>query len=300
MRFRPLPGMIIAALALTSCSFGPRLQSALPMVRDVPVLAGLSSAQSLERARIFLASGQYGLAIELFKAASRDPSLEVDSLNGLAVAYDGIGRRDVAERYFQRALALRTDDQRTRRNLATFYAASRQSEKRRSLLAEGAGAPAGEPAEMSRSPATEPGLSAEPSPAEHALAIAGVELRKSSPLGTSFSPLLIEARLSDRPLTLSPSSSDEMAIACLASANPGDRSDTDGMRMLRISVGEVFIATRVAGSVCSIVPESAVAMPQPAGMSNKVYLGLVAAYLDQINRLGYFAGVGLPTAQAAI
>lgn len=300
MRIRPLPGMIVAGLVLASCSFGPHLRAALPMVKDVPVLAGLSPAQSLERARTFLASKQYGLAIELFKASSRDPELEVDSLNGLAIAYDGIGRRDVAERYFQKALALRTDDQRTRRNLATFYAASQQSEKRRSLLADGARASASAPADMSRPPAMETALSAEPPQAENASAIDGGELRKPSPLGASFHPLLIEARLSDRSSVPASSASDEMSIACLTGANPADPGDKGEMRMLRISVGEVFIATQVAGSVCSIVPGSAVVLPQSAGMSNKAYLGLVAAYLDQINRLGYFAGISLPTAQAAI
>ncbi len=295
MRIRPLPGMMVAALVLAGCSFGPHLRSALPVVKDVPVLAGLSPAQSLERARTFLASKQFGLAIELFKAAGRDPALEVDSLNGLAIAYDGIGRRDVAERYFQKALALRTDDQRTRRNLATFFGASQQSEKRRSLLADGSG----EPADMSQVPAVEAALSAEPSRAEHASVIAGGELRKPSPLGASFRPLLIEARLLGRPSAAAPSPADEMSIACLTGADPAESSNEGEMRMFRISVGEVFIATQATGAVCSIVPESAIAISQPAEMSNKAYLGLVAAYLDQINLIGNFAGISLPTAQAA-
>lgn len=299
MRIRPLPGMMVAALVLASCSFGPHLRSALPMVKDVPVLAGLSPAQSLERARTFLASKQYGLAIELFKAAGRDPALEVDSLNGLAIAYDSIGRRDVAERYFQKALALRTDDQRTRRNLATFYATSQQSEKRRSLLADGSGAPAGKPVETSRSSAIEPALSVEPQLAEHISAVAGDELRKPSPLGASFRPLLIEARLSGRPTAAAPSSADEMSIACLTDADPADSMNEGEMRMFRIGVGEVFITTQATGAVCSIVPGSVIAISSPAGMSNKAYLGLVAAYLDQINLMGSFAGIGLPTAQAA-
>jgi len=299
MRIRPLPGTIVAAMVLASCSFGPHLRSALPVVKDVPVLAGLSPAQSLERARTFLASKQYGLAIELFKAAGRDPALEVDSLNGLAIAYDGIGRRDVAERYFQKALALRTDDQRTRRNLATFYAASQQSQKRRSLLADGSGAPAGEPVGTLPPSAIEPELSVEPRLAEHVSAAAGGELRRPSPLGASFRPLLIEARLSGPPAAAVPSSADEMSIACLTDADPADSGDEGEMRMFRISVGEVFIATQATGTVCSVVPESASTLARPAGMSNKAYLGLVAAYLEQINLMGSFAGISLPTAQAA-
>lgn len=300
MRIRAPAYVVIAGLALASCSFGPHLRSAQPVVRDVPVLAGLSSAQSLVRARSFLASKQYGLAIELFKAASRDPALEVDSLNGLAIAYDGIGRRDVAERYFQKALALRTDDQRTRHNLATFYAASRQPEKRRSLLADMASLPAAEPTAVSGSLAIEPALSVEAPRAEQASMVASEELRKPSPLGVSFRPLLIEARLSDAPSAPSMSPTDEMSIACLTSANPAEPGDaTDGMRMFRISVGEVFIAAQTAGSACSVVPGTAVAMSPPEGMSNKAYLGLVAAYLDQLNRLSHFAGISLPTAPGA-
>ena len=94
-----LRAILLGTLAVAGCSLGPRFEASLPQVRNVPVVANLA------RGRSFLGARQYGLAIELFKSASRDPALRTESLNGLAVAYDAIGRRDIAERYFEEALA---------------------------------------------------------------------------------------------------------------------------------------------------------------------------------------------------
>ena len=135
MNWRSSTMMILGTMVVAGCSFGPRFDAAMPQVRSVPVLADLTPAQSLVQGRTYLAARQYGLAIELFKTAARDPVQRADSLNGLAVAYDGIGRADLAERYFQEALAARPGDPRLRANLARFYAVSGQSDKRRDLLA---------------------------------------------------------------------------------------------------------------------------------------------------------------------
>lgn len=298
MRVRALPLLLTAAF-LASCSFGPRLQSALPVVRDVPVLAGLSPNESLARARTYLASRQYGLAIELFRTASRDPSLEIDSLNGLAIAYDGIGRRDLAERYFQKALASRTDDGRTRRNLVTFYAASGQAGKRQALLTDAAAPRAGTPAVAVRRLVDEP-----PSPATvdanaPGIAPATAALRTASPLGDSFAPLLVKAGLageiSSNPVTLS----GDTSIACLGSAAAAQPGTDGAIRMFRVSIGEVYITTEPDGTACSLILQAGDPAGKATAMSNKAYLGLLAAYLDRLNRLQLFASLTLPVAPGA-
>lgn len=295
VRVRALP-FALAACVLASCSFGPRLQSALPVVRDVPVLAGLSPAESLARARTYLTSRQYGLAIELFRAAGRDPALEIDSLNGLAIAYDGIGRRDLAERYFQKALASRTGDERTRRNLAAFYAASGQSEKRQALLADAAAAPIDTQAAAVTS---EPSFPPAPGSAARPVAAANADLRITSPLGESFAPLLVKAGFSDEASPLPASLSDDLSIACLGNSAAARRDADGAMRMFRISIGEVYIATEPGGTSCALAPQAGDPASGAGTMSNTAYLELLAAYLDRLNRLNLFAELALPAPTGA-
>lgn len=298
MRARALPFVLTASI-LASCSFGPRLHSALPMVRDAPVLASLSPADSLARARTYLASRQYGLAIELFRAAGRDPALEVDSLNGLAIAYDGIGRRDLAEHYFQKALAARTGDERTRRNLANFYQASGQPGKRQALLADAAAPRTDAPAATIRPTANEPPFPTTRGSAEPLGGAVNADLRIASPLGDSLAPLLVRAGLSGEASPVPVASSDDASIACFSGGRPVARG-TDGMlRMFRISIGEVYIATEPGGTACAVVAQTGDPAGTAGAMSNKAYLGLLAAYLDRLNRLNMFAGLALPATPGA-
>lgn len=284
------------AVLLAGCSFGPKLQTRLPEVRDVPVLAGLSPQESLARGRTFLASKNYGLAIELFKTAGRDPALEVDSLNGLAIAYDGIGRADLAERYFQKALALRSDDERTRRNLATFYAMSGQQEKRRALLASEAVKPAAEKA-LAMSDEVAPGAVFAASVAAPAETVSRAGLDSFSPLGSAFRPLLVSASLpSSRPAIAGRAGSLPVAVVCTGDRPDAAATPNDGtMTIFRLSVGEVFIAAQPAGETCYLDGGTAVAPAQQVAISNKEYLGLLAAYLDQMNRMQRFAELSLPS-----
>lgn len=274
---------LIAFVLLAGCSFGPRPQAGIPEVRDVPVLAGLPPQESLGRAKTFLASKQYGLAIELFKGASRDPTLEAESLNGLAIAYDAIGRRDLAERYFQRALASNPADGRARRNLAALYAAKGDEEKRRRLLAS--------PAEPPRAVAvaeTGPEASVEDlRTAKPAL------LEKQSPLGAVFRPLLANAAMPASPIVASSAGvvavpRDGTTIICTA-ANGAPLPATGGtqLQIFRLSIGEVFIAAKPEGATCFAgnMQPSNLADPGLKAMSNSEYLGAVASYLDQLNQV---------------
>lgn len=269
---------IAASFLLAGCSFGPRFEAALPQVRDVPVLANLSPAESLTQGRGFLAARQYGLAIELFKTASRDTALKADSLNGLAIAYDGIGRSDLAERYFQQALAARPNDARVRGNLARFYAASGQPEKRGALLAASN-------AEVRTVVADVPSIQASDAPVEPVVedVAPAVVLGEHSPLDTLFEPLLVNASSPGEQSTGPAGPSDDVSVVCAA-----DRGGSAGgtMQMFRVGMGEVFIAAQPAGVTCAVVgagDHAAGPADEDHRLSNKEYLGLVAAQLDQLN-----------------
>jgi tetratricopeptide (TPR) repeat protein len=76
--------------------------------------------------RAALARGEPGLAVERFRRALRADPFSADALNGLAVAYDELGRFDVARSLYDRALGHRPDAPATLNNLG------------RSLLRQGA------------------------------------------------------------------------------------------------------------------------------------------------------------------
>lgn len=281
MKLQKRQAIVLPVIALASCSFGPRLETSMPQIRSVPVLAGLSPTESFARARTFLASKQYGLAIELYKAASREPTLTAESLNGLAVAYDGIGRRDLAERYFQRALAARPGDERTKRNLAAFYAASGQDGKRRELLAEAAPAPTA-PLDVQ---AERPLAAFAEAPAARIAPAVALDLR--SPLGSTFRPLTVQATRAAEPVReAAPHAVPETTIVCTSSGDGGrPMPDDGGAEIFRVSIGEVFIMTRPRGASCSVQPGIEAGAPgdDRPSLSNRDYLGLVADYLDRLN-----------------
>lgn len=290
MNWRSSTMMILGTMVVAGCSFGPRFDAAMPQVRSVPVLADLTPAQSLVQGRTYLAARQYGLAIELFKTAARDPAQRADSLNGLAVAYDGIGRADLAERYFQEALAARPGDPRLRANLARFYAVSGQSDKRRDLLAAAVPArtvpdvPAAV-AEPAAGPAPQDGGEA---PAAAALVAAEAPvIGGASPLDRLFQPLLVNASLPPIPAREGTADAAPLTVACQHPRGQSPARDGHAMKMLRISMGEVFILSEPAGAACTVeggVAVAETAEPPASRLSNSEYLGLVAAYLDQMNR----------------
>lgn len=281
MQLQKRQAILLPVIALAGCSFGPRLETSMPQIRSVPVLAGLSPAESFARARAFLASKQYGLAIELYKTASREPNLAAESLNGLAVAYEGIGRRDLAERYFQRALAARPGDERTKRNLAVFYSASGQDGKRRELLAEAAPAPTA-PSEMQAG-----GPLAAFAEAPEARIAPAVALDLRSPLGSTFRPLTVQTTLAAEPVRdAAPHAVSETTIVCIEGSDGGRPMPNDGAtEIFRVSIGEVFIMTRPRSASCSIQHGIEAGRPGDGRSSpgSHEYLGLVADYLDRLN-----------------
>ncbi|MEQ1551032.1 tetratricopeptide repeat protein [Sphingorhabdus sp.] len=71
--------------------------------------------------RGLLALGQNANAISAFRSALREDPNSGDAYNGLAIAYDRIGRQDLAQRYFELAVSASPDDMRYRGNLARLF-----------------------------------------------------------------------------------------------------------------------------------------------------------------------------------
>jgi hypothetical protein len=63
-----------------------------------------SGSELYEQGKRQLQAGHAALAIDSFRRASRVQPDSVDTLNGLAVAYDRIGRYDLSRRYYEAAL----------------------------------------------------------------------------------------------------------------------------------------------------------------------------------------------------
>ena len=80
--------------------------------------AALSGASMLQRGRAQLDAGLNALAIEAFRAEIRTDPDAADAYNGLAVAYGRIGRDDLAQRYFETALAKDPGNGKAQANLA--------------------------------------------------------------------------------------------------------------------------------------------------------------------------------------
>ena len=110
-------GIVAASLALSGCQalFGPSF-------------ASRGEAQNVDMAdyfegrlaigRLYLEKGLTTQAITAFRQASYDPRFAGEAFNGMAIAYDQLGRGDLAHRYFNMAVAAAPQDNRFSRNLA--------------------------------------------------------------------------------------------------------------------------------------------------------------------------------------
>lgn len=129
----------LAALSLGGCRsiFGfHRLRAA-----DVALEGGVEvhAVGQLAAGRQALDAGNYAAAITAFSNVRTVPGFEGDAYNGLAIAYAGIGRHDLAETYFRRAVAVSPTNERFRRNLARFT--SLEAERRAAAFAVNEGTP---------------------------------------------------------------------------------------------------------------------------------------------------------------
>lgn len=94
-------------------------QNVAPQYRlSAPSVQAVDGASMLQRGRAQLDAGLDALAIESFRAEIRFNPEQVDAYNGLGVAYGRIGRNDLAQRYFEIALAKDPMNARVQANMA--------------------------------------------------------------------------------------------------------------------------------------------------------------------------------------
>ncbi|MCZ8325373.1 MAG: hypothetical protein O9283_08945 [Sphingomonadaceae bacterium] len=121
---RKSPGSLALVLAGTVALAGctsPMGRIALREGHRVdPALLAVPANPDLVSGKQALSAGNYGAAIAALRLARLDPASAAEATNGLAVAYAGIGRDDLAERYFRQAVAMAPDDRRFAANLARF------------------------------------------------------------------------------------------------------------------------------------------------------------------------------------
>ena len=78
-------------------------------------------ADRLDAGREDLKNGNFAAAMEQFRHASLGQATRAEALNGLGVAYAGIGRLDLARRYFYQAASLEPEDARFAANIARLH-----------------------------------------------------------------------------------------------------------------------------------------------------------------------------------
>ncbi len=103
--------MLLAGCA-SNATIAPEYRLSSSSAQIVP------DASMLQRGRAQLGAGLEALAIESFRAEIRQNPDSADAYNGLAVAYDRLGRADLAQRYFETALAKEPANTKVQANLA--------------------------------------------------------------------------------------------------------------------------------------------------------------------------------------
>ena len=108
-----------SALLLSSCSSVPLSGEAYDAV-SAGSLSGYNPVSNYELGKRNLSTHNYGNAITAFlRELERDPN-SIATLNGLAIAYHEIGRQEVANDFWERALSIDPNSQITLNNLAYF------------------------------------------------------------------------------------------------------------------------------------------------------------------------------------
>lgn len=108
----------LAALLAGCQSFGAKsrhLEAGIRVAEPVDAMALVT--QQLAEGRAALAARNYATAVASFRSAALEPTAAAEAHNGLAIAYAGIGRDDLADRYFRTAIAEAPENSRYQANL---------------------------------------------------------------------------------------------------------------------------------------------------------------------------------------
>lgn len=126
----------VLLLTLSSCMASKSVE-----IRPVGATSPVTADEAYAEAKRQLERGNIGLAIDGFRKAVRRSPESVDAMNGLAVAYDRLGRFDLSRRFYELALAAQPTNAKVRNNLAVSLRMQGRSEEAAALRAEITGAP---------------------------------------------------------------------------------------------------------------------------------------------------------------
>lgn len=213
-------------------------------------------ASMLQRGRAQLDAGLNALAIEAFRAEIRSNPDSADAYNGLAVAYGRIGRDDLAQRYFETALAKDPANGKAQSNLARLTGdAAPQIQTAEAIapafdsepVAVVAAVPAdpiGQLIDSLETPALASSIMLQPSDEQavkpaYTLAKQGVLSSRYVAAPARFVTLSGPAIVPSKPVKLPPLPEPAVPTGYLT-------SDTRaaGTRLVRVSLGEVHLVTR--------------------------------------------------------
>jgi len=103
-------GLVLAlAIAAPAAARGEDMHPRTTGLPASAIAVGQNSAGALDDGRLALAGGNPAQAISAFRIALAQAPQTVAALNGLAIAYDRLGRSDLARQHFEMALALEPD-----------------------------------------------------------------------------------------------------------------------------------------------------------------------------------------------
>lgn len=111
-----IAGLVLATTALGGCQAIFGSDQAEADLQDLDMSGYFD--QRLAMGKAHLDAGRPTKAIVAFRQASYDPRVAGEAYNGMAIAYDQLGRADLAARYFEAAVAAAPEDARFARNLA--------------------------------------------------------------------------------------------------------------------------------------------------------------------------------------
>jgi hypothetical protein len=103
----------VALLILSSCMTSRSVQ-----VRPLAGAPVMSAGEAFAEGKRQLEHGNIGLAVDSFRKAVRRSPESVEAMNGLAIAYDQLGRYDLSRRFYELALAAEPANPKVRHNLA--------------------------------------------------------------------------------------------------------------------------------------------------------------------------------------
>ena len=133
MTYIRIVAVVLLAAVASACS------SYTSSERRVTESLAAPAGDRYQEGKTHFEQGRYGLAVAAFRAALQDESASVRALNGLAASYDRLGRFDLAERYYVRALALEPKFVQTLNNMGYSLMLKADRKKDRTLLAQAQG-----------------------------------------------------------------------------------------------------------------------------------------------------------------